>query len=151
MPLSGRHILICDDDASILRPIEHTLRRAGAQVTLALNGLEAWQALQQQSFDLLITDYQMPYMNGFELCQLIRSDPERMHLLILLLTAKTFEYRVEQICQDIGCSRILAKPFGPRQLMFILEELLINDPLHVMSPLINHPVPVNESARCECP
>ena len=67
-------ILIAEDDRVMSDVIRFNLERAGHQTTVARSGTEAWQMLQTQPFDLLITDYQMPGMTGEDVCRAIRRD-----------------------------------------------------------------------------
>ena len=86
-----KQILLCDDEIHILRTAEIKLCRAGHEVRCANDGQEAWEAIQQECPDLLITDCQMPRMDGFELVEKVRADERSRHLPILMLTAKGFE------------------------------------------------------------
>lgn len=85
MPTSGRRILVCDDDAHIQRALEFTLFRGGHEVITVADGRQALTLLLESEFDLLITDYHMPHMNGFELCQCVRSEPQLKQLPVILL------------------------------------------------------------------
>ena len=66
-------ILLVDDDDDVLRLSKHCLRRCGYGVDTAADGTAAWQALQAASYDLLITDHQMPRTTGLELLALLRA------------------------------------------------------------------------------
>lgn len=119
-----QNILLCDDEVHILRAAEFKLRRAGFDVHCASDGQEAWEAIGRQIPDIVITDYQMPRMNGLELCGRLRSDPRTQHLPIILLTAKGFELKAEEVAAQYGVAELVAKPFSPRELLAITERLL---------------------------
>src|ERR1051325_4806053 len=84
-------VLLCDDEMHILRAAEIKLTRSGFQVECANDGQEAWEAIQRNLPDILVTDLQMPRMDGIELCRRLRENPATRHLPILMLTAKGFE------------------------------------------------------------
>lgn len=118
------NILLCDDEYPILRAAEFKLNRAGYNVTCGNDGQEAWEIIQQQKPDLLVTDYQMPRMNGLELCKQVRSCPETSDLPIIMLTAKGFELSLADIQQEFGVVELLSKPFSPRGLLQLVDETL---------------------------
>ncbi|MFG0333619.1 MAG: PleD family two-component system response regulator [Maioricimonas sp. JB049] len=109
-------ILVCDDEPHITRIIEYRLRRAGYEIEAASDGLAGWEALQQNPPSLLITDCQMPRMNGLELCRTIRSDDRFEKLPIILLTAKGYELSSQMLHQELHVAAVMSKPFSPREL-----------------------------------
>jgi two-component system alkaline phosphatase synthesis response regulator PhoP len=119
----GHDILLCDDEVHILRAAEFKLSAAGHQVRCARNGREAWQHIEAQLPDLLVTDLQMPEMNGYELIQRVRANPATMHLPIILLTAKALEI-AEGEAVRFGLAKILTKPFSPKALLQVIETTL---------------------------
>jgi CheY-like chemotaxis protein len=96
--------------------------RVGFSTKVALNGRIAWDLLQTETFELLVTDFQMPVMDGEELCRRIRSDSRFAELPIILLTAKGLEIDRDRLTRELGLSLILYKPFSPRQLVAAAEE-----------------------------
>ena len=84
-------VLMCDDEIHILRAAEFKIARAGFDVRCAADGQEAWEAIQAERPDVLITDYQMPRMDGMQLIQRLRQEPALRDLPIVMLTAKGFE------------------------------------------------------------
>ncbi len=117
-------ILLCDDEYPILRAAEFKLKRAGYEVVCGNDGQEGWESIQQQRPDLLVTDYQMPRMNGLELCERVRSDPRSHDLPIVMLTAKGFELSLDDIRRDHGVIALLSKPFSPRELLQLVDDIL---------------------------
>src|SRR5438309_5960102 len=118
-------ILLCDDEVHIIRAAEFKLAGAGHRVRCARNGREAWQRIQEQSPDLVVTDLQMPEMNGCELIQRVRENPGTAELPIILLTAKALEI-AEGEAVRFGLVRILTKPFSPKALLQLIETTLAN-------------------------
>ncbi|QDU36172.1 Alkaline phosphatase synthesis transcriptional regulatory protein PhoP [Maioricimonas rarisocia] len=109
-------ILVCDDEPHITRIIEYRLRRAGYEIEAASDGLAGWEALQRNPPALLITDCQMPRMNGLELCRTIRSDDRFEKLPIILLTAKGYELSSQMLHRELHVAAVMSKPFSPREL-----------------------------------
>jgi CheY-like chemotaxis protein len=116
-------ILLCDDEVHILRAVEFKLSGAGHRVRCARNGREAWQHIERQAPDLLVTDLQMPEMNGYELIQRVRANPATAQLPIILLTAKALEI-AEGEAVRFSLARILTKPFSPKALLQLIEATL---------------------------
>jgi len=116
-------ILLCDDEVHILRAAEFKLAAAGHKVRTARNGREAWRSIEEQVPDILVTDLQMPEMNGYELIQQVRSNPATAELPIIMLTAKALEI-AEGEALRFGLVRILTKPFSPKALLQLIESSL---------------------------
>lgn len=83
-----RKILVIDDSVTIREKASHLLEEAGYRVKLASNGIEAWSMLELESFDLIITDIDMPYMNGYELMRRVRQSEVSGHIPIIILSYK---------------------------------------------------------------
>lgn len=120
----SKRILLCDDELHILRAAEFKFKRAGYVVDCALDGEEAWQAIQRQRPDILVTDCQMPNLTGIELAARIFADPELRDLPVVMLTAKGFELSIDELRDEYGVLAILAKPFSPRALLKRVEQIL---------------------------
>jgi two-component system alkaline phosphatase synthesis response regulator PhoP len=117
-------ILLCDDDIAILRAAEFKLSRAGYDVRCAGDGLEGWQEIERRCPDLLITDFQMPRLDGFGLCRRVRADPRTAHLPIFMLTAKGFELLLAKNVEECGVLTVISKPFSPRELLQTVQRVL---------------------------
>jgi DNA-binding response OmpR family regulator len=116
-------VLLCDDENHILRAAEFKLSRAGYTVVCANDGQEAWEAIQLRTPDVLITDCQMPRMDGIALCHKIRENQATQDLPILMLTAKGYELSRDKLMQQLGVIEVLAKPFSPRELLHRVDEI----------------------------
>ncbi len=119
-----KKVLLCDDEIHILRAAEFKMVRAGYQVRIARDGQEAWEMIQQERPDVLVTDVQMPRMDGFQLSQRIRSNPVTKDLPILMLTAKGFELEQQDLMAKWGIVDIVAKPFSPRELVRQIDQIV---------------------------
>jgi two-component system, OmpR family, alkaline phosphatase synthesis response regulator PhoP len=116
-------VLLCDDENHILRAAEFKLSRAGYSVVCANDGQEAWEEIVLRVPDVLITDCQMPRLDGVALCQRIRENPAIQNLPILMLTAKGYELSRDKLMQQLGVIEVLAKPFSPRELLQRVDEI----------------------------
>jgi two-component system alkaline phosphatase synthesis response regulator PhoP len=120
----SHRVLLCDDEIHILRAAEFKLSRAGFDVVCKSNGLEAWEEIQRQKPDILITDCQMPRLDGLGLCKKIRENPATRDLPVLMLTAKGYELSHADIKETYGILAVIAKPFSPRELLERVNETL---------------------------
>ena len=119
--------LIAEDNAALLRVLEFTLSRAGFEVTQAANGALAWQLAQEEHFDIVLTDQQMPMMTGIELCSELRSHERYLDTPIILLTAKGLEIELPRLCAELGIAATFPKPFSPSQVLKKVQELVAVD------------------------
>ena len=120
---SARSALVAEDNAALRRVITFTLRKAGFEVTAACNGQVAWEAAEQASFDLVVTDQQMPNVTGLELIERLRSSDNNAETPVVLLTAKGLELEADKVRDEYGVAMMLTKPFSPSQLGEVAEQL----------------------------
>ena len=120
--LGSLKILIAEDNFSSLKLLTRLLERWGQQVTLAVNGREAVNLFEKDSFDLVLLDIQMPEMDGFEVTAAIREMETKTgkHTPIIALTAHALAGQREQ-CLTRGMDGFVTKPIEPRKL---LESLI---------------------------
>jgi two-component system, chemotaxis family, chemotaxis protein CheY len=100
------------------------LVRAGFDVTSVANGKLALDALEKRSFDLVLSDQQMPMMTGIQMCENMRQLPQHKRTPFILLTAKCMEIDFDRLQQTLGISVALPKPFSPSELVNCIEEAL---------------------------
>jgi two-component system chemotaxis response regulator CheY len=117
-------ILVCEDNVALSGVVCFNLVRAGFQVTNVSNGRHALQALEKDSFDLVLSDQQMPMMTGIQLCEHMRQLPSHRSTPFILLTAKCMEIDFSKLQQSLGISAALPKPFSPSELINCIEETL---------------------------
>ena len=117
-------IHVCDDEPHIVLAVSLKFSKAGFQVTSANNGLAAWELIQRDPPQLLITDLQMPRLDGLGLIKLLRAHPTLHDLPVILLTAKGYELDDEELQREYGVHRIVCKPFSPRELVALANSLL---------------------------
>ncbi len=114
-------ILVVDDDEVIRRINALVLRRFGFQTETAEDGEAAWEALQANGFDLLVTDHNMPRLTGVDLVRKVRG--ARLKLPVILASRAL---PTEEVQKDAGLQPMLtlAKPFSGFQLLHAVNELI---------------------------
>lgn len=122
----NKTILIVDDEAHIRILMEQTLEDLedeGVELLTANNGAEALAVIQTEKPDLVFLDVMMPKMNGFEVCQAVKSDAATQDVYIIMLTAKGQEFDQQQ-GQAVGANLYMTKPFDPDEVLEKATEVL---------------------------
>jgi two-component system alkaline phosphatase synthesis response regulator PhoP len=119
-----QQILVAEDNAALASVIRFNLVRAGFQVTVANDGRQAWEFVQSNHFDLIVTDQQMPKMTGCELCEKLRSVPEYAELPVIMLTAKGLELELPRLRDELKIMATYMKPFSPKEIVKAVEDCL---------------------------
>jgi two-component system chemotaxis response regulator CheY len=117
-------ILVCEDNAALSGVVTFNLVRAGFEVTAVTNGQLALEALNKDSYDLVLSDQQMPLMTGIQLCEHVRQLPAYKQTPFILLTAKCMEIDKTKLQQTLGLTKALPKPFSPSELVACIKEAL---------------------------
>ncbi len=110
-------ILLCDDEPAILKAAEFKLCSAGLRVLTANDGEAAWEIVCRDYPDLVISDCQMPRLDGIGLLRRLRGDARFAALPVILLTAKGFELDKSQLQDELNVMDVLPKPFSPREIL----------------------------------
>lgn len=118
-----RTVLVVDDETHILHIVRLKLENAGYIVATALDGEEAYATALELLPDLIITDYQMPYLTGLELCQRLRQHEATASTPALMLTARGFSLNHEDL-SETNIVGVLSKPFSPREVLAKVNELI---------------------------
>ncbi len=121
-------LLIVEDDASALRLIEFSLQQEGYDVTTATNGLTGLKKAQNEKFDLIILDLMLPGIDGFEICNRLRKEPDTAQTPILILSAKTHEKDVA-MANEVGADAYLTKSGDPAEIVTQVQALLSQKPI----------------------
>ena len=116
-------VLVVDDEAHILQVLSFKLRKAGLDVITAVDGEEGLEAALQERPDLIITDFQMPYMTGLELCRALAEQESTRAIPVLMLTARGYVLDDEALAVG-NIKDVLSKPFSPRAILQQVNELL---------------------------
>jgi signal transduction histidine kinase/DNA-binding response OmpR family regulator/ligand-binding sensor domain-containing protein len=141
-------VLIVEDNDELLDFMHRTLKRE-FKVFTAENGEKAWEFIADQVPDLIVSDVMMPYMDGFELCKLIKSTYETSHIPVILLTG--LSDKGEQLHGlGLGADDYLIKPFDMNLLMQKIKTIIQNreavkeKALKLFRGNINEPILTNE-------
>ena len=116
-------VLVVDDEPFICRSLSLVLRKGNFHVVEARNGEEALAAVRQHRPDLIFMDVMMPKLNGFDVCQAIKADPEYAHTHVILLTAKGQDSDRE-VGLQAGANEYMTKPFSPTKILERAREIL---------------------------
>jgi two-component system chemotaxis response regulator CheY len=116
-------ILTVDDSASIRQMVAFTLKSAGHQVVEANDGKEALDLAKKTKVALVITDVNMPNMNGIELIKALRAIPDYKFTPILTLTTESGAERKNE-GKSAGATGWLVKPFNPQQLLDVVAKVM---------------------------
>ena len=126
--LSGRKILIVDDSHLSRNHIGRVLQNLGVEdLDQAEDGQQALTLLKQKTYDLIVTDYNMPVMDGWELVKYIRSNGPQNGIPIMMITSEQDCERLAAV-EAAGISAICDKPFEPRAIGNLVRRLLESSP-----------------------
>ncbi len=116
-------VLAVDDSASMRGLVTYVLKQAGFKVVLAEDGLEALEYARNQAVDLVLTDINMPNLDGIELIRELRSLPHYKFVPMLVLTTESgTDKKMEG--KAAGATGWLVKPFDPQQLISTISKVL---------------------------
>ena len=116
-------ILAVDDSPSMRKMVSFTLLGAGYQVVEAVDGQDAYEKAQGQSFDLVLTDQNMPRMDGLGLTRKLREHPQFKTTPILMLTTESSDL-MKQAGRAAGATGWLVKPFDPTRLLEVIQKVI---------------------------
>jgi CheY-like chemotaxis protein len=119
----GAKLLLADDSITIQKVVELTFAETDHRVVAVGNGRDLLRRFEEIKPDLVLCDVVMPDMNGYEICQKLKSDPATLHIPVVLLTG-TFEPFDRDRALAAGCDAIVTKPFEARELIATVEDLL---------------------------
>ena len=119
----SRLILVVDDESHILHVVSLKLRNAGYEVVTAQDGEEGFELALQCRPALVITDFQMPFLTGLELCEKLKEHPAAADTPALMLTARGFSLNPDDISRT-NIQGVLSKPFSPREVLARVQELI---------------------------
>ena len=123
--LAAKRVLIVDDSSVARRRIQQTLTKLGfVDFTMAEDGLDGADRLKQEPFDLVITDYNMPRMDGEQFVSWIRTESSHRELPVVMVTTEFDPTKLAQVYQ-LGVSAICGKSFEPDQVRNILVRLFL--------------------------
>jgi len=120
----GRTIMVVDDSATVRKLISSKLEKSGHDVLCAVDGVEALEKIKGIVPDLILLDINMPRMDGYQVCKLIRTNEETKDVPIVMISGNDgFFDKVRG--RMSGTSGYITKPFGPETLMKIIESYIV--------------------------
>jgi len=123
---STKTILVVDDESHILNVLSLKLQNAGYQVVTAADGEEGFELALQVQPDLIISDFQMPFMTGLEMCTRLRQQNKTQNTPAIMLTARGYSLTQSDLDQT-NIVGVLSKPFSPRDVLARVQELVRNN------------------------
>ncbi len=123
----NKKIAIVDDEVHIRALLEQSLEDLqedhDVELFTAANGQEGLELINEERPDLVFLDIMMPAMNGYDVCQMVRNNPDLKHVKVVLLTAKGQEADRERGLA-VGATQYMTKPFDPDELLDLAKEML---------------------------
>jgi len=125
-----RLVMVVDDSKVVLQIVEKGLAEAGFRVITAENGKKALDLMETIQPDLILTDIEMPDINGFEFCGTVHTNPELSMVPIIAMSSKTDRGYMKRMLQN-GASAYLCKPFNIDELVILVEKMM-SDQFHML-------------------
>lgn len=119
----AKTIMTADDSASVRQMVSFTLKQAGYDVVEAVDGQEAFDLLLDNSVNMLITDLNMPNVDGIELIKKVRNESKYRFMPIIMLTTES-QASKKQEGKAAGATGWIVKPFKPEQLLAVIKKVL---------------------------
>ena len=119
----GRKILTVDDSSSVRQMVSFTLREAGYDVLEAVDGKDALSKLDGSRVDMIITDLNMPNMDGISLIKNVRAGANNKFVPIIMLTTES-QSNKKMEGKSAGATGWIVKPFGQEQLLSVVKKVL---------------------------
>ena len=119
----AKTILAIDDSASIRQMVAFTLKSSGYEVVEAVDGMDGLDKAKARSFNLVLTDQNMPRMDGLTLIKNLRAMPQYKTVPILMLTTESSD-AMKQQGRAAGATGWLVKPFDPQKLIEVVKKVI---------------------------
>jgi chemosensory pili system protein ChpA (sensor histidine kinase/response regulator) len=114
-------VLVVDDSITVRRVTQRLLKREGYRVALAADGLQALERLQEERPAVVLSDIEMPRMDGFDLARNIRADAKLRDLPIIMITSRIAEKHREH-ARELGVNNYLGKPYSEDELLSLVRH-----------------------------
>ncbi|MFC1480143.1 PleD family two-component system response regulator [Candidatus Omnitrophota bacterium] len=119
----GMKILVVDDEPIIVKLLTNRLEVSGYDVITATDGEKALEEVRREQPDLLILDIVLPKIDGYKLCELLKSDEKYSKIPVIMLSASVKKKDLE-MAEKMGADAYMVKPFNARELLSKIKELL---------------------------
>ena len=116
-------ILIVDDEPNIVIPLQFLMEQNGYLTLVAQSGEEALESISKEKPDLVLLDIMLPGVDGFEVCEIVRLNPEWRKIRIIFLTAKGRDVDIAK-GMLLGADEYITKPFSNQQILDSVMKLL---------------------------
>ena len=120
--MTEKSILIADDNDNIREALSYLLEDEGYRLWLARDGAETLTKVREVKPDILFLDIMMPEMNGYDVCRMIKSDPELAKIHVVMLTAKG-QAREQELGREAGADEYIVKPFSPMEILSKIKKI----------------------------
>ena len=121
--MEPKKILIADDNENIREALTYLLEDEGYKLWMAKDGAEALKEVRSVRPDILFLDIMMPEMNGYDVCRIIKNDPELSKTYVIMLTAKG-QVAEQERGREVGADEYIVKPFSPMEILSKIKKLL---------------------------
>lgn len=121
-----KKILIVEDEESLLKLESILLTTKGYLVQGATSGLSALEAVSEEPPDLILLDVMLPELDGFQVCERLKSNAATRHIPVILLTAKKTPEDLAR-GEAVGANQYITKPFKSAMVVKVIEELIGKD------------------------
>jgi CheY-like chemotaxis protein len=122
--MDKKRILIVDDETEMVEMETVRLRASGYEVTAAYDGPSGLQKVKFWQPDLVILDIMLPQMDGYQVCEALKKDPQSRDIPIILVSAMDQKYDTN-LGKKVGANAYFTKPFEPVALLAKIRELLL--------------------------
>lgn len=116
-------VMLVEDNAALAAVLRFNLERVPVEVSWAPDGKTARRLLEEQVYDLVITDYQLPDASGAEVMEALRNSPLNKECPLILLTAKARELDLDGLCHEFKVLQVIGKPFSPRSIVELVRQV----------------------------
>jgi chemosensory pili system protein ChpA (sensor histidine kinase/response regulator) len=114
-------VLVVDDSLTVRRVTQRLLTREGFRVTVAKDGLDALEQLEVERPAVMLSDIEMPRMDGFDLLRNVRHDPRWQNLPVIMITSRIAQ-KHRDMAQQLGADHYLGKPYDEEQLIALIQQ-----------------------------
>lgn len=118
-----KRIIVADDEAYIRATLSTKLKQAGHDVSVATDGADALSQATQHPPDLVVTDFQMPGLSGYEMAVQLKEQPSTRDVPVIMITARGHILSPEELART-NIKHLLSKPFSSREVLTRVSELL---------------------------
>jgi two-component system, OmpR family, alkaline phosphatase synthesis response regulator PhoP len=121
--MRSRRVLIIEDEPHIVLSLEYLLERDGYETATAADGERGLAMVRELRPDVVLLDLMLPRLNGYQVCQAIKSDPELAPIPVIILSAKGQEVEVLK-GRSLGAAQYITKPFANAEILEAVRAVL---------------------------